>query len=126
METTQPFVGIDVFSQHLDVDSLPASHHFSEPNTEDGIASLVLRLKDGRKMEYEVSEPDAARLLCDYPQGHWERKGDILYGSLPISPDLRVTEPAPPLQFTVTFGFRLMWRDELLRVTETPAEEAGH
>lgn len=45
METTQPFVGIDVSSQHLDVDSLPASHHFSEPNTEDGIASLVLRLR---------------------------------------------------------------------------------
>ena len=44
METTQLFVGIDVSSQHLDVDSLPASHHFSEPNTEDGIASLVLRL----------------------------------------------------------------------------------
>ena len=45
METPQPFVGIDVSSQRLDVDSLPASHHFSEPNTEDGIASLVLRLQ---------------------------------------------------------------------------------
>jgi transposase len=45
METPQPFVGIDVSSQRLDVDSLPASHHFSEPNTEDGIASLVLCLK---------------------------------------------------------------------------------
>jgi transposase len=45
METPQPFVGIDVSSQHLDVDSLPASHHFSEPNTEDGIASLVLQLR---------------------------------------------------------------------------------
>jgi len=45
METPQTFVGIDVSSQHLDVDSLPASHHFSEPNTEDGIASLVLRLR---------------------------------------------------------------------------------
>jgi len=45
METPQPFVGIDVSSQRLDVDSLPASHHFSESNTEDGIASLVLRLR---------------------------------------------------------------------------------
>ena len=45
METPQPFVGIDVSSQRLDVDSLPASHYFSEPNTEDGIASLVLRLR---------------------------------------------------------------------------------
>lgn len=45
METSQPFVGIDVSSQRLDVDSLPASHYFSEPNNEDGIASLVGRLK---------------------------------------------------------------------------------
>jgi transposase len=45
METTQPFVGIDVSSKRLDVDALPASQRFSEPNTEDGIASLVLRLQ---------------------------------------------------------------------------------
>ncbi len=45
MQPPQPFVGIDVSSQRLDVDSLPASHHFSESNTEDGIASLVLRLR---------------------------------------------------------------------------------
>jgi len=45
METTQPFVGIDVSSQRLDVDMLPAGHRSSEPNTEDGIASLVLCLK---------------------------------------------------------------------------------
>ena len=45
METPQPFVGIDVSSQRLDVDMLPASQRSSEPNTEDGIASLVLRLK---------------------------------------------------------------------------------
>ena len=43
METTQPFVGIDVSSQRLDVDTVPVSQHFSEPNTEDGIASLVAR-----------------------------------------------------------------------------------
>ena len=51
METAQPFVGIDVSSQHLDVDFLPASHHFSESNTEDGIASLVLRL---RKLDPQI------------------------------------------------------------------------
>lgn len=85
-------------------------------------ASLVLRLKDGRKMEYVVSEPDAARLLCDYPAG---QQDDTLYGGFPISPDPRVIEPRPPLQFTVTFGFRLMRRDEFLRVTETPAEGSG-
>lgn len=45
METTQPFVGIDVSSQRLDVDMLPVSQRSSEPNTEDGIASLVLRLQ---------------------------------------------------------------------------------
>jgi transposase len=45
MEITQPFVGIDVSAQSLDADTLPVSQPFSEPNTEDGIASLVLRLK---------------------------------------------------------------------------------
>jgi transposase len=45
METPQPFVGIDVSSQRLDVDMLPVSQRSSEPNTEDGIASLVLRLR---------------------------------------------------------------------------------
>jgi transposase len=45
METPQPFVGIDVSSQRLDLDMLPASQPSSEPNTEDGIASLVVRLK---------------------------------------------------------------------------------
>ena len=87
-------------------------------------ASLVLNLKDGRKVEYTITGPDAARLLCDYPPGHYQREDDINYGGLPIAPDPRVTEPRPPLQFTVTFGFRLMRRDEFLRVTETPAEPA--
>ena len=45
MENPQPFVGIDVSSQRLDVDTVPVSQPFSEPNTEDGIASLVGRLK---------------------------------------------------------------------------------
>ena len=45
METTQTFVGIDVSARRLDVDTLPASQRFSEPNTEEGIAALVSRLK---------------------------------------------------------------------------------
>jgi transposase len=45
MEQPQPFVGIDVSSKLLDVDTLPASHRFSKPNTEDGIAALVSRLQ---------------------------------------------------------------------------------
>ena len=45
METCQPFVGIDVSSQRLDVDTVPLSQPFCEPNNEDGIASLVGRLK---------------------------------------------------------------------------------
>jgi transposase len=45
MEKPQPFVGIDVSSKRLDVDMLPASQPSSEHNTEDGIASLVSRLK---------------------------------------------------------------------------------
>lgn len=85
-------------------------------------ACLVLRLKDGRKVEYEVSEPDAARLLCDYPQGRYPDRDDVSYGGVPITPDPRVIEPPAPLHLTVTFGFRLMRRDEFLRVTETPAE----
>ena len=45
MENPQPFVGIDVSSQRLDVDTVPVSQPFSEPNNEDGIASLMKRLK---------------------------------------------------------------------------------
>jgi len=45
MENPQPFVGIDVSSQRLDVDTVPVSQPFSKPNTEDGIASLVVRLQ---------------------------------------------------------------------------------
>jgi transposase len=45
METPQTFVGIDVSSQRLDVDIVPVSQPFSQPNTEDGIASLLTWLK---------------------------------------------------------------------------------
>jgi transposase len=45
METIQPFVGIDVSSKRLDVDTLPVSQPFSEANTEEGIASLTVHLK---------------------------------------------------------------------------------
>jgi transposase len=45
MESQRPFVGIDISSQRLDVDTLPASQPFSTPNTEEGIASLVLHLQ---------------------------------------------------------------------------------
>jgi len=45
MESQRPFVGIDVSVQRLDVGTMPASKTFSQPYTEDGIASLVLHLK---------------------------------------------------------------------------------
>ncbi len=45
MENPHPFVGIDVSSQRLDVDTVPVSQAFSKPNTEDGIAALVARLQ---------------------------------------------------------------------------------
>jgi len=45
MENPQPFVGIDVSSQHPDVVTVPVSQPFSKPNTDDGIASLVARLQ---------------------------------------------------------------------------------
>ena len=45
METSQIFVGIDVSSQRLDVDTAPLSQPFVESNTEDGIASLAVHLQ---------------------------------------------------------------------------------
>lgn len=45
METTQPFVGIDVSSQRLDVDTAPVRQPFSVANNEDGIASLTAHLQ---------------------------------------------------------------------------------
>jgi transposase len=45
MESQRPFVGIDISSQRLDVDTLPVSQRFSKPHTEEGITSLVLHLK---------------------------------------------------------------------------------
>ena len=45
METSQPFVGIDVSSQRLDADTVPLRQSFSEPNNDDGIASLTADLK---------------------------------------------------------------------------------
>jgi transposase len=45
METTQPFVGIDVSSQRLDVDMVPACQPFSVANDEHGIASLTAHLQ---------------------------------------------------------------------------------
>jgi len=45
MENTQPFVGIDVSSKRLDVDTLPVSQPFSEANTDEGIASLTAHLQ---------------------------------------------------------------------------------
>src|SRR4030042_5140726 len=38
METIRPFVGIDVSSQRLDVDTVPLSQPFSEPNNQDARA----------------------------------------------------------------------------------------
>ncbi len=46
MESQRPFVGIDVSAKRLDVAVLPVGAHFTVPYTDDGIASLVLRLQD--------------------------------------------------------------------------------
>jgi transposase len=45
METAPCFVGIDVSKAHLDVASRPNGQEFRSPNTTEGIASLVDRLK---------------------------------------------------------------------------------
>ena len=55
MENPQPFVGIDVSSQRLDVDTVPVRQPFSELNTEDGIASL--------------NEIDLVLQICDNVEG---------------------------------------------------------
>jgi transposase len=45
MDTTPRFVGIDVSKAHLDVASRPEAQEFRLPNTAQGIAELVARLK---------------------------------------------------------------------------------
>ena len=46
MTSPQPFVGIDVSAQSLDVAVLPGGTHFILANTDSGIAALVGRLGD--------------------------------------------------------------------------------
>jgi transposase len=46
MESPQPFVGIDVSAKRLDIAVLPVGTHFTVANTDEGIASLVRRLRE--------------------------------------------------------------------------------
>ena len=46
MESPQLFVGIDVSAKRLDVAVLPAGTHFTVAHTEEGIVSLVRRLRE--------------------------------------------------------------------------------
>ncbi len=46
MESSQLFVGIDVSAKRLDVAVLPAGTHFTVAHTEEGIVSLVHRLRE--------------------------------------------------------------------------------
>ena len=46
MTSPQPFVGIDVSAQSLDVAVLPGGTPFTLANTDSGIAALVGRLGD--------------------------------------------------------------------------------
>ena len=76
MENTQPFVGIDVSSKRLDVDTIPVSQPFSAANTEDGIASLTVHLQalNPQKVvveatggyEIPVVTPSTARPACPW------------------------------------------------------------
>jgi len=45
LEPQRPFVGIDVSAEHLDVGTMPAGQHFSQPYTRDGVSALVLHLQ---------------------------------------------------------------------------------
>jgi transposase len=46
MTSSQSFVGIDVSAKSLDIAVLPGGIHFTVPHTDEGIASLVLRLRE--------------------------------------------------------------------------------
>ncbi|MEJ2673131.1 MAG: IS110 family transposase [Deltaproteobacteria bacterium] len=46
MTSPQPFVGIDVSAKSLDIAVLPDGTHFSVPHTDQGIATLVHRLRE--------------------------------------------------------------------------------
>jgi transposase len=91
METTPRFVGIDVSKAHLDVASRPDGQEFRLPNTPEGIASLVERLK---------AQPPALILL--EATGGLERAAAIALteAKLPV----RIVEPGRVRHFARSIG----------------------
>ena len=99
MENPQPFVGIDVSSQRLDVDTVPVSQPFYEPNNEDGIASLVERLKP---LNPQIVLLEATRRLRD------SRSYALYEAGLPVV----ITNPKNVRHFAKAIG-RLAKTDKL-------------
>jgi transposase len=91
METMPRFVGIDVSKAHLDVASRPDGPEFRTPNTPEGIASLVERLK-----------PLSPALILLEATGGLERAAAVALAEagLPI----RIVEPGRVRHFARSIG----------------------
>ncbi len=91
MEATLRFVGIDVSKAHLDVASRPDGREFRLPNTPEGIASLVERLK---------AQPPALILL--EATGGLERPAAVALSEAELP--TRIVEPGRVRHFARSIG----------------------
>jgi transposase len=91
IQTTSRFVGIDVSKAHLDVAARPDGQEFRLPNTPEGIATLVERLK---------AVPPA--LIVMEATGGLERAAAVALAAagLPV----RVVEPSRVRHFALSLG----------------------
>jgi transposase len=91
METAPRFVGIDVSKAHLDVASRPDGQEFRLPNTPEGIASPVERLK-----------PTAPALVLLEATGGLERAAAVALAEAKLP--TRVVEPGRVRHFARSIG----------------------
>ncbi len=91
MATAPRFVGIDVSKAHLDVASRPDGEAFRTPNTPEGIASLVERLK---------ALPPALILLEATGGLEWAAAVALAEAKLPV----RIVEPVRVRHFARSIG----------------------
>jgi transposase len=91
MDTTPRFVGIDVSKAHLDVASRPDGQEFRLPNTPEGVASLVERLK-----------PLAPALILLEATGGLERAAAVALAEAKLP--IRVVEPGRVRHFARSIG----------------------
>lgn len=91
MDSTPRFVGIDVSKAHLDVASRPDGQEFRLPNTPEGIASLVERLK-----------PSPPALILLEATGGLERAAAVALAEAKLP--IRVVEPGRVRHFARSIG----------------------